>query len=741
MSRNIEMRASVLSVLFGPTDDGYTVISVTDEKGERVVVDGKALPASIEPGDEIIVEGQWRDSNQGIKLRATSARKTMPQSEKGMITWLTKAKIPGVGVKRAEKLVAAFGLDTVNKIIDLDPEAVKIIGKAKAPGASENIANRRAEAELGAMLSAHGINMGVQQRILKKFGDKTQKMVSEKPYELIVSINGVAFTTADKIAESSGIAKDDPSRIRAGILEVMRVATNDGHCALYHQQVIDGAYKLLYVDRDLIEQEITNIPAKHIKAVTINGMRGWALTRINETEKRLAANIIGKIFDRDIPEVPEDVARECVMKAQDQLGVTLNKEQTAAAMMAIRNKISILVGGPGTGKTHTLKIVIRAYMLLARGWPKLARNKKVSPAAPTGKAAKRITEMTLIESKTIHRLLEYRPEENAFERNESNPIDAGLVIIDESSMPDVFISDDLAKAWAGVRILLVGDIDQLPSVGPGKVLADMLSSEIVPHVRLEQIYRQAEGSEIALGAAAIRKGQMPDMGNPGQSDLVFIEIENTNQIADRIVDMYVNKMPRHLAKIGIDPTSIQVLSPGKQSEVGVIALNQRIQSRLHEGSSKGAVAFLSDKLEGRVGDRVIQLENDYERSIFNGDTGKIVEIDVDDKGTAKEVHVDFDGEIITFPGPTVHNLSLAYALTIHKSQGSEFQVVIIPVTNAHYTLMKRQLIYTGETRAKRICVFIGSKRAFRQALTREDTVSRTTLLAGYLREAYEKKIN
>lgn len=740
MSRNIELRASVLSVLFGPTDDGYCVISATDEKGERIVIDGKALPDTVEPGDEIIVEGQWRDSNQGMKIRASSARKTLPQNEKGMITWLTKAKIPGVGVKRAEKLVATFGLDVIDKVITLDPEAVKIIGKAKAQGAADNIANRRAEAELGAMLSAHGVNMSVQGRILKKYGDKTQKMISEKPYELIVNITGVAFATADKIAESSGIAKDDENRIRAGILEVMRAATNDGHCALYHQQVIDGAYKLLYVDRELIEEQINKIPTKRLKPVMINGMRGWSLTRINETEKRLASNIVAKLFENAIPEVPEDIAIECVTKAQQQLGVTLNKEQTAAAMMAIRNKISILVGGPGTGKTHTLKIVIRAYMLLARGWPQYAKNKTVKPAAPTGKAAKRITEMTLIESKTIHRLLEYLPEENAFQRNESNPIDAGLVIIDESSMPDVFISDDLAKAWAGVRVLFVGDIDQLPSVGPGKVLADMLSSEIVPHVRLQQIYRQAEGSEIALGAAAIRQGQMPEMGNPGQSDLVFIDIEDTGSISDRIVDMYVDKMPRYLAKIGIDPTSIQVLSPGKQSEVGVIALNKRIQAKLHEGSPKGAIAFLADKLEGRIGDRVIQLENDYEKNIFNGDTGKIVEIDIDDKGITREVHVDFDGEIVTFPGPTVNNLSLAYALTIHKSQGSEFQVVIIPVTNAHYTLMKRQLVYTGETRAKRICVFIGSRRAFKQALTREDTVSRTTLLAGYLRKAYEKKV-
>ena len=734
-----EMRASVQSILYGPTEDGYTIVSALDSDSKRVVLDGRALPANIEPGDEIAVEGKWRQGKQGPTLRVSSARKTLPQSEKGLIAWLTKAKIPGVGAKRAERLVEAFGLQTIDRIVDQDPQAVKIIGKAKAPGAGQNIAARRAEAEVGAMLSAHGVNMSIQQKILKKYGDKTQETILKTPYELIVAINGVAFTTADKIAESAGIAKDDRSRVRAGILDVMRTATGDGHCALYHQQVIDTAYKLLYVDKHLIEEEIEKISKSRIVEVTINGMRGWALTRINDAERDFAENIVAKLAEKAIPIVPDDIALKCVEDSQEQLGVILNSEQKQAALLAISSRVSILTGGPGTGKTHTLKVILRAYMLLAKRHPDLAKKSSIAPAAPTGKAAKRITEMTMIEGKTIHRLLEYNPEHNAFERNASNPVDAGMVIIDESSMPDIFISNDLSKAWAGIRMLFVGDVDQLPSVGPGKVLADMLNSEAIPHVRLEQIYRQAEGSAIAIGSQSIKKGQMPEMTAPGKSDLVFIEIEDNEKIAERVVDMYVNKMPAYLARTGGDPTSIQVLSPGKQSEVGVIALNQRIQNLIHAGKRRGPTVPLADKLEGCVGDRIIQLENDYEKNIFNGDTGRIIEIDLDENGKVRQTHVDFGGEIVSFTGQALSNLSLSYALTIHKSQGSEFQVVIIPITNAHFTLMKRQLIYTGETRAKKICVFVGSKKAFRQALSREDTVTRTTLLASYIRELASKR--
>jgi exodeoxyribonuclease V alpha subunit len=359
-------------------------------------------------------------------------------------------------------------------------------------------------------------------------------------------------------------------------------------------------------------------------------------------------------------------------------------------------------------------------------------SREIKMGAPTGKAAKRITEVTGIEAKTLHRLLEFRPETGMFERNATNPIEAGMIAIDESSMPDIYIARDLSQAWGNSKILLIGDTDQLPSVGPGKVLADLLESGEVPHTRLQEIFRQSAGSEIALGAETLKNGRLPEMGAPGTSELVFIPLENTEEIAKRITDMVVNKMPKYLTKNNLDPTSIQVLSPGKQGEVGTLNLNKLIQAEIHKDKNSPKV-MLSDQMEAKLGDKVIQLENDYSRNIFNGDTGKIIEIDLDDKGKARLTHVDFGDQIIAIEGATLSSMSLAYALTIHKSQGSEYQVVIIPVTNTHFTLMKRNLIYTGETRAKRICVFIGSKKALTMAVQKEDSSKRVTSLANLIK--------
>ena len=728
MQQQSEMRVTVLSFLFGPTEDGYRIVSAHDQKGERIVLGGKTMPGDMEEGDEIVVEGKWRQSDRGNMLMVYNARKSLPQTEKGMAAWLTKAKIPGIGKVRAEKLVAEFGLDTLARIVSKDPKAVSIAGKKTIETAAPALQLRMREAEIGTMLAGYGIGSAVQNKIMEKYGVGTQAMLSDKPYQLITDINGIAFTTADKIARSAGIAKDSPERIRAAIIEALRIASNDGHTALYHQTLLNTVENMIYVDVDKIEDEIEALKNKGIRPYSVRGNRTWALTRLDDAEERVARNTIAKLREKGA--FSEEDANRAVDAAIAASKGSLNEKQRAAAVIALSHPFSILTGGPGTGKTHTLQIIIAAWRMLAREY---GLSLPVQIAAPTGKAAKRASEVTKVEGKTIHRLLEYDPESNAFQRNRSNPLDAGLLAIDESSMPDILISRDLTEAWGDSAILFVGDVEQIPSVGAGCVLRDLMESGIIPTTRLTEIYRQSEGSAVALGADAIRNGRMPDMSRPGAGELVFIDIDNPQQVAERIREMYVEKMPRYLASKDMDPSSIQILSPGKQGDVGTLNLNRIVQETIHGEDPKGPFVHLSDKMVGRVGDRVIQLENDYDLNIFNGDTGKIIEIETDSEGKVTDTHVDFGDKIVGFSGSALGNLTLAYALTIHKSQGSEFQVVIIPMTGVHYTLNKRPLIYTGMTRAKKICVFVGQRRALKTSLSREDAANRVTTLAERLR--------
>ena len=733
MPENIEIRLTVQGLLYGPQEDGYRMISGLDAEGARVVVGGRALPYELDEGDEIIVEGKWRHNDRGTMLMVDKSRKTLPQTERGMAAWLTKAKVPGVGKVRAERLVEAFGLDAIRKVIAKDDLAVKIVGKKVIEGAALALAEKSQEAEVGSMLAGYGIGGAVQSKILKKYGVNTQKVLLERPYALITEITGVAFTTADKIAKSTGIANDAPERIRAGIVETMRHALLNGHTAVYNEQLIKSVDRLLYVDYEKIKTEIEHLSGRQLVPVNIKGSKGWSTIKASTDEEQIATNVANKLKQTKPPYSEAD-AENAVKKAQKALGLTLNEKQQAAVSMALMNPLSILTGGPGTGKTLTLRILIAAWKLIVRQYSRQMKNTLLKIAAPTGRAAKRAEEVTGVEGKTIHRTLEYNPEDNGFERNRNNPIDSGFLAIDESSMPDIHITSHLSEAWGHSHVLLVGDDDQLPSVGPGRVLGDLISSGCVPTVQLTEIYRQGEGSAVAVGADEVKHGRMPIMSAPGKSDLVFIEINNPTDIAERIKDMYVNKMPSYLVKNNMDPTSIQILSPGKQSEVGTLNLNRIVQEAIHGKDPDGPVVALSDKMIGRIGDRVIQLQNDYELNVFNGDGGKIVEIETDDAGKVTTTHVDFGDRILSFSGTTLSNLTLSYALTIHKSQGSEFQVVIIPITPAHYNLNKRPLVYTGMTRAKVICVFVGHRKALKDALRREDAANRVTTLAQRVRE-------
>lgn len=726
MSQMIEMRAAVASILWGPADDGYLMVSMRTEAGERIVAAGRTLPEGTQPGDEINLTGRWAEGRHGPYLAVQTAHRALPRTPEGLERWLTKAKIPGIGPIKAKRLVETFGMRVIDAICDEHEDARTIVGKKALPRAASDVRDRRDEAELGATLTSHGIGIKLQKTILKRYGDDTKHVIAVDPYRLILDIEGVAFTTADRIAQSAGIRPDDPGRIRAAIVDGLRNAGREGHCALYEARLLRDCCQVLYIDENLVAAQLEELQPQHIVRTEIRGIAAWATTRINRTEKELARRIARKLRE-NVRDIGSSIIGLAVDQAQERLDITLSEEQRSGAIMALSQPISILTGGPGTGKTHTLRVVVEAWQKIAPLITGSMSGFKLS--APTGKAAKRITETTGHEGTTIHRLLEYKPDENAFERNASNPLETGMICVDEFSMPDVMLTNDLARAWGTARVLLIGDIDQLPSVGPGKVLADMLESGKIPHTRLTQIFRQAAGSDIAVGADSIRRGEVPAVSDPGRGDLVHIEISDPAQAAERIVQMYVDRMPAYAAKHGLDPGSIQVLSPGHKNEVGTVELNRAIQRRLRGDNPTTPQVTLSEKITAGAGDKVIQLENDYERGIYNGDTGRIVEVEKDQEGAGRITHVDFGGTMQTFEGATLSNLGLAYALSIHKSQGSEYQIVIMPVTTSHWMLLRRPLLYTGTTRAKRLCVYVGTMRAIRTAVQKEDATARITTLA------------
>jgi len=815
-----ELKGSVQSVIFGPApDNGFTVMSIHDATARRMVIVGYAALHGIQVGDDVELLGKWKTGPKGEQFSVSRAVKRMPQTLRGIEKWLAKAKLPGVGPTISAKLVKQFGLETIDRMIEGDEGVIAIVGKKKAPKIIAAITAKSAEAAVGTMLAAHDIGPAIQKKIFERYKGDAQSVLQTDPYRLILDLDGVAFTTADKIAQSTGLSKEAPSRIRAGIIETLREASLNGDCALYHGQLLEKCRQKLYVSEGLIEDQLEELSPRRIVPTRIRGQKAWALVKLHKLEREYARRLMRKLRDRGVPDFGIEAVEQAVDQACSNLKISLNAEQRDGAIMALRERFSILTGGPGTGKTSTLKVICEAWRLLApRILMKVSENRQFALAAPTGKASKRITESTGFEAKTIHRLLEFKPEKGGFDRGEANPLDFGMICIDEGSMPDIKIMTDLARAWGQARVLIVGDTDQLPSVGPGKVLADMLASGHVPHVRLVQIWRQAAGSAVAVGADAIRNGHMPVMGMPGRSDLVHIDLSDPEAVADRIVDMYVDKLPKYLASLELDPASIQVLCPARVNAVGTISINRRIQNGLRRQRYEGGWARISDDMEivvgdrvvqtlsvhagvqanvagevvridrndddrlqvhvefgsrpyayagrdldalavhsrrdgsvlladrvkradgkaiqteGGPGDKVIQLENDYERNIFNGDTGSIVEIDRDIAGHAVRTHVDFGGTIQTFEGRSLTNLALAYALTIHKSQGSEYQAVVIPVTTSHYAMLKRTLLYTGVTRAKRLCILLGTKKAMQRALDEEDAAARVTTLADAIRE-------
>jgi exodeoxyribonuclease V alpha subunit len=730
-----ELRGVVERITFQNVETGFTVARLAPERAaesvsgdDRLVAVVGTLP-DLQPGEAIVARGWWRnDPKHGWQFRVVEYRTALPATLQGMKRYLGSGLVKGIGPVMAGRIVDAFGEATF-EVVDAYPmrlEEVAGIGPIRARRIAETWDEQRHVREVMAALQGYGVSTSLAVRIYKRFGDESARVIAQEPYRLAREVWGIGFKTADKIAQAVGIAADAPERLQAGVLHALGQAAEEGHTLLPEGELVALAVELLGAESVQVAEAVGGLLGTgEAVAARRDGedARLVALAPFARAESGLAARLQRLAGPKGYPGERARVAR--VFGGVDwavafgwlaeKQGIRLAPEQEAGVRMVLTNPVAILTGGPGTGKTHTLK----AVLTLAR-----AKQLRCILAAPTGRAAKRMEEATGWPAGTLHRVLELRPGGQAGHGPE-NPLPADLVVIDEASMLDVLLANQLVKAVApGSHLLLVGDPDQLPSVGAGDVLADLLRPARFPVTRLTHIFRQGAGSGIAANARRINEGQLPHFGGESQ-DCFFLPADDPATAAELVVDLVARRLP---ARYGFKIGDVQVLVPMHRGEVGVGALNTALQGRLNPARDGLAEARSGGRVY-RPGDRVLQLKNDYELKVFNGDLGTVAEID----GIEQELTVALDdGRRVPYPFASLHELTHAYAISVHKAQGAEFPAVVIPLLTSHAPMLGRTLLYTAVTRARQLVVVVGQRRALAMAARDWRRVTRRTALDGLL---------
>lgn len=698
------LRCVVERITYQNPENGYSVLKVK-VKGynDLVTLVGNLLEVPV--GSVLLCRGEWKvDKRYGSQFVAATWEETMPATVYGIEKYLGSGLVKGIGPRFARAIVQRFGTETID-IIETEIERlyeVPNIGRKRVAKIRESWEKQKDIKNVMLFLQGYGVSTAYAAKIYREYGKESIDKVRENPYRLADDIWGIGFKTADGIAAKMGYGKEDPRRCRSGILYTLGQLSDEGHVYAGEEQLVKTAGQLLEAGETAIRDTLAGMlqaedlildkdaiylpPFYHAECGTSRRLRDLA--------QSTGRSLFDGLFD------PSSLTAET--------GIEYDEVQLAAIRQAVTSKVMVLTGGPGTGKTTTTQGIIAALKKAGL---------RVLLAAPTGRAAKRMSEATGMEAKTIHRLLEYNPQDG-YKRNDENPLEGDALIVDECSMIDILLMNNLLKAVpVGMRLVFVGDIDQLPSVGAGNVLRDIIDSQRIPVVRLVRIFRQAQKSRIVMNAHTINQGRFPDTSNGRDTDFFFMREDDPERAAETIVRLVKERLPRAYRE---SPDRIQVLTPMQRGVVGAANLNLLLQQALNPSGpslNRGGYTY-------RQGDRVMQQRNNYDKDVFNGDLGYIREVDTEER----TLKVDFDGKWVEYDVTELDELTLAYATTIHKAQGSEYPIVVMPVLMTHFVMLQRNLIYTGITRAKKICVLIGATKALAYAVRNVSVLKRNTSL-------------
>ena len=714
------LSGSVERVVFHNSENGFCVLRV-QVRGVRELQAVVGRAPAVSPGQWITASGQWvNDRSHGRQFEASYIKASAPESDAGIEKYLSSGAIPGIGPVYARKLVAEFGSD-VFKVIEQDPARLREvpgIGPVRAKRIIEAWDEQKVVREIMIFLRSHGVGAARAARIYKTYGADAVEVMSENPYRLSRDIRGIGFKVADGIAMKLGVDRRAPARLRAGVCYALDEAVGEGHCGLPRQELLQLAGDLLEVELQLVEPALqAEIDAGSIVEDSVRSEPCVFLARLHRAERGIAKALSAALQGK--PPWPRVDMDRAVPWVERQIGLSLAPSQIEAVRLALRSKAMVITGGPGVGKTTIVNAILK--ILLAKGVA-------LALCAPTGRAAKRLAETSGIEAKTVHRLLEFDPVRAGFRRNAGKPLECDLLVVDETSMVDVPLMNALLRALPRqAALLLVGDVDQLPSVGPGQVLADLLDSEALPAARLVEVFRQSAGSRIIVNAHRINRGRLPELETPEQeSDFYFVPAREPADAIRKTVEMVGSRIPR---RFGLDPVrDIQVLCPMNRGPTGARALNARLQAALNPPGEHKVERFGWSFVPG---DKVMQVENDYDRDVYNGDIGRIASLDME----AGTIEVDFDGRQLAYALRDLDMLVPAFATTIHKSQGSEYPAVVIPIMDQHFVMLQRNLIYTAITRGKRLVVLVGQRSAVRRAVQTAGQASRCSKLRELVQSA------